>query len=51
MIDLILNNHRSDLVKIAVLETGIYDHFEIIFAILKYTFAKRPAKTIIPVEI
>ena len=23
MIDLILNNHRSDLVKIAVLETGI----------------------------
>ena len=51
MIDLILTNHKSDLLKIAVLETGIQDHHEIIFAILKYTFAKRPAKTIIPVEI
>lgn len=51
MIDLILTNHKSDLSKIAVLETGIQDHHEIIFAILKYTFAKRPAKTIIPVEI
>ena len=46
MIDLILTNHRSSLMKTAMLETGISDHLKVICSILKHTFAKGPPKAI-----
>ena len=44
MIDLILTNNRSSFMKSAVLETGISGHHDIIFSILKHTFAKDQPK-------
>ena len=46
MIDAILTNHRSSFMKTAVLETGISYHHEMIFSILKHTFAIGPPKGI-----
>ena len=44
MIDLILTNNRSSFMKTAVLETGISGHHDMIFSILKHTFAKDQPK-------
>ena len=44
--DLILTNHRSSFMKIAVLETGISDHHKMISSILKHTFTEGPPKPI-----
>ena len=45
VIDLILTNHRSSFMRIVVLETGVSDHHEMIFSILKHAFAQEPPKT------
>ena len=44
--DLILTNHRSSFMKIAVLKTGISDHHKMISSILKHTFTEGPPKPI-----